>query len=165
MSNSDLCMRKDVRPTRRRHNHVNDRCLFVWDGDRPTRRGRGQGSAPNCSKCFGLHRCVFHHLPSATVPMLGTLRSSNRLRFFKRQVSVGVWRILVRGGAAIFRGGFARRCRSRGCSAMRTSSQVHALSSSMQSHTMHNVGSCALLVMHLCLCIVISTNNSSTTAE
>ena len=37
--------------------------------------------SPNCSKCFGLHRCVFHHLPSASVPMLGTLRSSIRLRF------------------------------------------------------------------------------------
>ena len=35
--------------------------------------------------------------------------------------------------------------------------------STHSNHTMHNFGSCALWV-HLCLCIVISNNNSSTTA-
>ena len=77
-------------------------------------------------------------IPSSTIGQI-------RMRFFFfRQVPLGVCRILACGGAAIYRGGFARRCRSRGCSAMRTISQMHALSSSMQSHNAQLALLCAV---------------------
>ena len=96
-------------------------------------------------------------IPSSTIGQCANAQNSpivDSLTLFERQVSVGVWRILARGGAAIYRGGFARRCRSRGCSAMRTSSQVHALSSGTHSH------SDATLPLYY-----ISTNSSLTTAK
>ena len=106
------------------------------------------------------------HIPSSTIGQCANAFELVDRRFACAVLATGFgwfWSILARGDAAIYRGGFARRCRFRSCSATRTSTQMHALSSGTQSHTVHSLGSCALLLMHLCLRIVISTTNSSTT--